>query len=71
MMKHTFTVMTKLNIDYWLDEIFDEDQQKDLHDYFLDSETDNINEALNEFEGEFDEDELRLYRLKFLSEVAN
>tara|TARA_B100000963_G_scaffold104192_1_gene90222 strand:- start:1359 stop:3533 length:2175 start_codon:yes stop_codon:yes gene_type:complete len=62
---------TKLNIDYWLDEIFDEDQQKDLHDYFLDSETDNINEALNEFEGEFDEDELRLYRLKFLSEVAN
>ena len=62
---------TKLNIDYWLDEIFDEDQQKDLYHYFLDSETDNINEALNEFEGEFDEDELRLYRLKFLSEVAN
>ena len=62
---------TKLNIDYWLDEIFDEDQQKELHDYFLDSETDNINEALNEFGGEFDEDEIRLYRLKFLSEVAN
>ncbi len=62
---------TKLNIDYWLDEIFDEDQQKDLHNYFLDSETDNINQALDEFEGEFDEDELRLYRLKFLSEVAN
>ena len=62
---------TKLNIDYWLDEIFDDDQQKDLYHYFLDSETDNINEALNEFEGEFDEDELRLYRLKFLSEVAN
>ena len=62
---------TKFNIDYWLDEIFDEDQQKDLHNYFLDSETDNINQALDEFEGEFDEDELRLYRLKFLSEVAN
>ena len=62
---------TKLNIDYWLDEIFDEDQQEELHDYFLDSETDDVNKALNEFDGEFDEDEIRLYRLKFLSEVAN
>ena len=62
---------TKLNIDYWLDEIFDEDQQKELREYFLDSKTDDVNVAFNEFEGEFDEDELRLYRLKFLSEVAN
>lgn len=62
---------TKLNIDYWLDEIFDEDQQEELLDYFLDSETDDVNKALNEFDGEFDEDEIRLYRLKFLSEVAN
>ena len=62
---------TKLNIDYWLDEVFDEDQQQELHDYFLDSETDDVNLALNEFDGEFDEDEIRLYRLKFLSEVAN
>ena len=62
---------TKLNIDYWLDEVFDEDQQDELHDYFLDSETDDISVALNEFGGEFDEDEIRLYRLKFLSEVAN
>ena len=62
---------TKLNIDYWLDEVFDEDQQDELHDYFLDSETDDISVALNEFDGEFDEDEIRLYRLKFLSEVAN
>ena len=62
---------TKLNIDYWLDEVFDEDQQDELHDYFLDSETDDITVALNEFDGEFDEDEIRLYRLKFLSEVAN
>ena len=62
---------TKLNIDYWLDEVFDEDQQEELHDYFLDSETDDVNVALSEFDGEFDEDEIRLYRLKFLSEVAN
>ena len=62
---------TKLNIDYWLDEVFDEDQQEELRHYFLDSETDDINVALNEFDGEFDEDEIRLYRLKFLSEVAN
>ena len=62
---------TKLNIDYWLDEVFDEDQRDELHDYFLDSETDDISVALNEFDGEFDEDEIRLYRLKFLSEVAN
>ena len=62
---------TKLNIDYWLDEVFDEDQQEELHDYFLDSETDDVNAAIKEFDGEFDEDEIRLYRLKFLSEVAN
>ena len=62
---------TKLNIDYWLDEVFDEDQQEELHGYFLDSKTDDVNVALNEFQGEFDEDEIRLYRLKFLSEVAN
>ncbi len=62
---------TKLNIDYWLNEVFDEDQQEELHDYFLDSETDDINDAISEFDGEFDEDEIRLYRLKFLSEVAN
>lgn len=62
---------TKLNIDYWLDEVFDEDQQEELYEYFLDSKTDDVNIALNEFQGEFDEDEIRLYRLKFLSEVAN
>jgi len=62
---------TKLNIDYWLDEVFDEDQQEELHQYFLDSKTDDVNVALNEFQGEFAEDALRLYRLKFLSEVAN
>ncbi len=62
---------TKLNIDYWIDDLFDEDQQEELHEYFLESETDNVEEALAEFDGDYDEDELRLYRIKFISEVAN
>ncbi len=62
---------TKLNLQYWIDEILDEDQQEEIHDYFLEAETDNIEEALKEFDGEYEDDELRLYRLKFMSEVAN
>lgn len=62
---------TKLNIDYWLDEMLDEDQQEEIHDYFLEAETDKIDEALEEFDGEFEEEEMRLYRIKFISEVAN
>ena len=62
---------TKLNINYWLDDIFDEDQQEEIHDYFLEADTDKIDEAMEEFDGEYDEEELRLYRIKFFSEVAN
>lgn len=62
---------TKLNIDYWLEEIFDEDQMEEIHDYFMDAQTDDIETALNEFEGDYEEEELRLYRIKFISEVAN
>lgn len=62
---------TKLNIDYWLDEILDEDQQEEIHDYFLEAESDKISEALEEFDGEYEEEELRLYRIKFISELAN
>jgi len=62
---------TKLNINYWIDEILDEDQQEELHDYFMESETDKISVAMDEFEGDYDDDELRLYRIKFISEVAN
>ncbi|WP_224489457.1 DNA helicase RecQ [Robertkochia flava] len=62
---------TKLNIDYWIDELFDEDQQEELHDYFLDAENDKISVAMEEFDGDYEEDELRLYRIKFISEVAN
>lgn len=62
---------TKLNISYWIDEILDEDQQEELHEYFLEAETDAIEEALEEFDGDYDDEELRLYRIKFISEVAN
>ncbi len=62
---------TKLNIDYWVDEILDEEQQEEIHDYFLEAETDKIEEALEEFEGDYEEEELRLYRIKFISEVGN
>lgn len=62
---------TKLNINYWLDEILDEEQQEDIHEYFLEAETDKIDAAMKEFEGDYEEEELRLYRIKFISEVAN
>lgn len=62
---------TKLNIDYWIDEVLDEDQQEEIHEYFLEAKTDKIEEALDEFEGDYDEEELRLYRIKFISEVGN
>lgn len=62
---------TKLNIDYYLEDVLDEDQQEELHDYFLEAETDKISEAMEEFDGDYDDEELRLYRIKFISEVAN
>jgi len=62
---------TKLNIDYWLHDILDEDQQEEIHDYFMESESDDIDAAIEEFDGDYDDEELRLYRIKFISEVAN
>ncbi|MFC6876072.1 DNA helicase RecQ [Flavobacterium myungsuense] len=62
---------TKLNIKYWVDDILDDDQQEEIHDFFMESESDNIEEALKEFDGDYDIDELRLMRIKFISEVAN
>ena len=62
---------TKLNINYWIDEVLDEDQQEEIHDYFMESETDKIDVAIEEFDGDYDDEELRLYRIKFISEVAN
>ncbi|MDI6034134.1 DNA helicase RecQ [Flavobacterium sp. LB2P84] len=62
---------TKLNIKYWIDDMLDDDQQEEIHDYFMESESDNIENALKEFDGDYDIDELRLMRIKFISEVAN
>lgn len=62
---------TKLNIGYWVDEILDEDQQEEIHEYFLEADTDSISNAIDEFDGDYEDEELRLYRLKFISEVAN
>jgi ATP-dependent DNA helicase RecQ len=62
---------TKLNIKYWIDEMLDDDQQEEIHEYFMESESDSIEKALKEFDGDYDLDELRLMRIKFISEVAN
>jgi ATP-dependent DNA helicase RecQ len=62
---------TRLNIKYWVDDMLDEEQQEEILDYFMESESDKIEDALKEFEGDYDIDELRLMRIKFISEVAN
>jgi ATP-dependent DNA helicase RecQ len=62
---------TKLNIKYWIDEMLDDEQQEEIHEYFMESESDNIENALKEFDGDYDINELRLMRIKFISEVAN
>ena len=62
---------TKLNIDYCLNDLLDEDQQEEIYDYFMEADKDKIKLALDEFEGDFDEEELRLMRIKFMSDVAN
>ncbi|MCE2708072.1 MAG: DNA helicase RecQ [Bacteroidota bacterium] len=63
---------TKLNIDYYIHRIMDEEREEILHDYFMGAETDHIKTALEELEGEdFSEEELRIYRIKFISDHAN
>ena len=62
---------TKLNIKYWIDDILDDEQQEEIFDYYMEAESDSIANALKEFEGDYDTEELRLMRIKFISEVAN
>ncbi|AUC17035.1 ATP-dependent DNA helicase RecQ [Tenacibaculum sp. SZ-18] len=62
---------TKLNIDYAIEDLLDEDQQEEIYDYFMEADTDKIQDALDEFDGDFDDEELRLMRIKFTSDVAN
>jgi len=63
---------TKLNLDYYINQIMERERQKELYDYFMTAETDSIEAAMEELAGEdYTEEELRLMRIKFLSEVAN
>ena len=61
----------KLNIDYFLEEIMDEDHMLDIYDYFKESTTDKIDDAMDELGNDYTEDEIRLVRIKFISEMAN
>ena len=62
---------TKLNIDYFLEEVMDEAHVDDIYDYFLDSDTDDLETAIEELGEDYSEDEIRLVRIKFISEMAN
>jgi len=62
---------TKLNIDYYINKILDEDQQQEIMDYFMEATSDNISEAFDEFEGDYAEEDLRLMRLKLHSKHGN
>lgn len=62
---------TKLNIDYFLEEVMDDDHVDDIYEYFRESETDDIEAALDELGNDYSEDEIRLVRIKFISEMAN
>lgn len=62
---------TRINIDYQINEILDEDQQEEIKEYFMTAERDAIKDAMAEFGGEYEEQELRLMRIKFISDIAN
>ena len=62
---------TRVNINYYIDEILDPDNQEEIYDYFKEAETDDLIEAYREFDGDYSEEELRLMRIKFMSEMAN
>ena len=63
---------TRLNIDYYIDDLMDEDHMLDIYEYFRDeSETDSIDEAMDELGSDYTEEEIRLVRIKFMSETAN
>ena len=62
---------TKLNIDYFLNDIMDDDHMQDIYDYFKESETDRLEDAVDELGDDYTEDEIRLVRIKFISDMAN
>ena len=62
---------TKINIDYMVNDFFEEEQQEELYEFFIETESDDINIAIEEFQDEYEESDLRLYRLKFINDVSN
>lgn len=69
--EHIVNSGTRINIDYALESMLDEEQMEEIHDYFMEAESDNLAAAYEEFDGDYSEEELRLMRIKFMSEVAN
>lgn len=62
---------TKLNLDYYIDHVLDDERQDDIYDYFLSVDTDSMDEAMEELGEDYSEEEVRLMRIKFMSEYAN
>ena len=62
---------TKLNIDYFLEEVLDDDKVVEIYEYFKESETDDVEDAMEELGDDYSEEEIRLVRLKFISEMGN
>ena len=62
---------TKINIDYFIEDVMDEDHIEDIYQYFKESDTDDLEEALDELGEDYSEEEIRLVRIKFISEMAN
>ncbi len=62
---------TRVNINYYIDDILDQENQEEIFEYFNDAETDDLKEAIAEFDGNYTEEELRLMRIKFMSDMAN
>lgn len=62
---------TRVNINYYIDDILDSDNQEEIYDYFKEAETDDLIVAYKEFDGDYTEEEIRLMRIKFMSEMAN
>jgi ATP-dependent DNA helicase RecQ len=62
---------TRVNINYYIEDILDPENQEEIYDYFTEAETDDLTAAYHEFDGDYSEEELRLMRIKFMSEMAN
>lgn len=62
---------TKLNLDYYIDQLLDDDRQDDIYDYFMNADTDSIEDAIAELGEDYSDDEIRLMRIKFMSEFAH